>query len=51
MKYLVEREHLGDRAYAKGDVREASPSEVAHLVRAGVLTEAVEAAPKGKSRK
>ena len=40
MKYLVAREHLGDRPYARGDEREAAPAEVMHLVRAGVLLEA-----------
>lgn len=58
MEYTVLREHLGDRPYAAGDKREAAPSDVAHLVRAGVLIEAkVEAhldtkpEPKGRSRK
>lgn len=37
MKYLVKREHLGDRNYLPGDEREADPSSVAHLVALGVL--------------
>lgn len=58
MKYIVAREHLGDRIYAPGDEREAVPSEVMHLVRAGVLIEAkveppleTKTAPKGRGRK
>lgn len=39
MQYRVEREHLGDRPYARGDMRVATPCEVEHLVQAGVLTE------------
>jgi hypothetical protein len=35
--FLVMREHIGDKAYSKGDVREASAHDVAHLVRSGVL--------------
>lgn len=31
-KFTVVREHFGDRAYARGDVREALASDVAHLV-------------------
>lgn len=37
MKYKVQRRHLGDRLYEEGDEREASPSEVAHLVDRGIL--------------
>ena len=44
MKYHVHREHQGDRFYRKGDQREAEVTEVAHLVRAGVLSEAGDAA-------
>lgn len=36
-KYIVKREHLGDRDYLPGDEREANPSSVAHLVALGVL--------------
>lgn len=39
MKYLVKREHLGDRDYRPGDEREANPSSVAHLVALGVLAQ------------
>ena len=58
MEYEVKREHLGDKPYMPGDKREAAPSDVAHLVRAGVLVEAkveppleVKDAAKGKARK
>lgn len=40
MSYDVLREHLGDRFYRKGDLREAEKSSVTHLVRAGVLAPA-----------
>ena len=36
-KFKVLREHLGDKAYKSGDTREAIASDVAHLVRSGVL--------------
>jgi hypothetical protein len=36
-KYTVLREHFGDKAYVKGDEREADANEVAHLVANGVL--------------
>ena len=39
MEYEVMREHLGDRLYMPGDKRLAAASDVAHLVRAGVLVE------------
>ena len=39
MQYVVKREHFGDRQYLPGDTREATPSDVAHLVRNGVLIE------------
>lgn len=32
MKFTVLRDHLGDRAYRAGEVREAEAHEVAHLV-------------------
>lgn len=59
MIYTVLRPHLGDRAYATGDRREAVPRDVAHLVRAGVLApvvappanKAFPPAPKTKSRR
>lgn len=44
MKYIVKREHYGDRAYRAGDEREADPSSVAHLVVIGVLVAAEVAA-------
>ncbi len=37
--YNVLRQHLGDKMYMPGDTRKALPSEVAHLVAAGVLSE------------
>lgn len=38
-KYRVLREHLGDKPYAEGHVRDADEVHVTHLVRAGVLKE------------
>lgn len=38
--YEVVRQHLGDKMYMPGDKREASPPDVQHLVKNGVLTEA-----------
>jgi hypothetical protein len=35
--FKVLREHHGDKPYARGDTRLADASEVAHLVRSGVL--------------
>jgi hypothetical protein len=37
--YHVLREHYGDKQYARGDIRSASPGDVAHLVQSGVLRE------------
>jgi hypothetical protein len=37
--YSVVRQHLGDKMYMPGDKREAAPSDVAHLIAAGVLAE------------
>lgn len=48
MQYHVMRQHLGDRLYRRGEIRDARPSEVAHLVDAGVLAEKV--APKVKNK-
>ena len=31
-RYRVVRKHYGDKAYAVGDIRDAAPGEVAHLV-------------------
>lgn len=39
MKYDVLRQHTGDKRYARGDVREAEPRDVAHLVETGILAE------------
>lgn len=49
MKYDVLRQHLGDKAYAKGDVRDAREADVAHLVRLGVLAEKAEPTVKNKA--
>ena len=38
--FNVLRRHEGDRLYEEGDTREASASEVAHLVASGVLEQA-----------
>lgn len=35
--YEVIRQHLGDRLYMPGDVREVNQGDVAHLVANGVL--------------
>lgn len=36
--YRVNREHQGDRDYARGDLRKANEGDVKHLVEMGVLT-------------
>lgn len=36
-EFTVKRQHLGDRMYLPGDTRQAAESEVAHLIRNGVL--------------
>lgn len=41
-RFKVLRGHIGDRAYAEGDVREATAIDVAHLVKNGVLAEIVD---------
>jgi len=38
MKFHVIRQHFGDKMYMPGDDREASESDVKHLVKAGVLS-------------
>lgn len=48
MKFTVIRQHLGDKMYMPGDVREAAESDVAHLVRNKVLVKA-RPAPKNKA--
>ena len=35
--FKVLRQHHGDKPYAEGDIREADPRDVAHLVANGVL--------------
>lgn len=50
MKYHVHREHQGDRFYRKGDQREAETTDVAHLVRAGVLSPIDTAEPEATSK-
>lgn len=37
MKFNVLREHLGDKFYKEGDIRDADPMNVASLVRNGIL--------------
>lgn len=37
MKFKVIREHLGDKFYRSGDVREANERDVKHLIKKGVL--------------
>lgn len=39
MQYVVKRQHFGDKQYYAGDVREADPRDVAHLIKSGVLVE------------
>ena len=54
MKFNVIRQHYGDKMYSPGDTREASESEVKHLVDAGVLervAEKAEKAPVNKAEK
>ncbi|WP_171494889.1 hypothetical protein [Acinetobacter soli] len=49
MKYLVQREHYGDKDYKTGDIREADPSTVKHLVDKEILAEYQE--PEDKATK
>lgn len=49
MKFLVMRPHQGDKWYRDGDIREARESEVAHLVRGGVLRK-MDEPPANKAR-
>lgn len=54
MKFKVLRQHFGDRLYLPGDTREATGTEVDHLVKAGVLerdhdAEKAEEAPDNKA--
>ncbi|MBI0021019.1 hypothetical protein H3S90_07965 [Bartonella sp. W8097] len=39
MQYVVKRQHFGDKQYYAGDIREADPRDVAHLIKSGVLEE------------
>lgn len=39
MQYEVRRQHFGDKMYYAGDIREAEPRDVAHLIKSGVLAE------------
>ncbi|WP_371346230.1 hypothetical protein [Ancylobacter sp. IITR112] len=38
LTYTVARRHMAERLYERGETRTAEANEVAHLVRAGVLT-------------
>jgi hypothetical protein len=46
-RYRVLRDHQGDRDYAEGDVREANPAQVAHLI--GRTLEPLGPASRGKA--
>ncbi|WP_457663413.1 hypothetical protein [Sinorhizobium medicae] len=49
-EFTVKRQHLGGRMYLPGDTRQAAESEVAHLIRNGVLQKAKAPKPeKGKA--
>lgn len=50
-KFTVLRDHLGDRAYRAGDIREAPAHEVSHLVGAVLqpMENKAEAAPENKA--
>lgn len=52
-EYKVLRRHDGDKEYHEGDIREATPADVAHLVDLGVLRltkgEKADKAPLNKS--
>lgn len=39
MKFKVKREHFGDKFYKSGEIREADPVSVKHLVDKGILVE------------
>lgn len=49
MKFEVLRQHHGDKLYMPGDTREASESEVKHLVDAGVLKRGRESKAEAKA--
>ena len=40
MKFIVKREHYGDRMYVAGETREAVKADVQHLIEKGILVEA-----------
>ena len=46
MKYEVIRQHQGDKFYLPGDERDASETDVAHLVKSGVLKAKAHGKPK-----
>lgn len=53
-KFTVLRQHFGDKLYNEGDERDARESDVAHLVKSGVLQSAdkkSEPAPKNKAER
>ena len=53
-KFTVLRQHLGDKMYMPGAVRDATETDVKHLVQSGILEEAkgkAEAAPANKAEK
>lgn len=37
MQFEVMRQHIGDRFYNEGDIREANEQDVMHLIKNGVL--------------
>lgn len=52
MKFIVTRQHFGDKMYMPGDIREAAENDVVHLIRNGVLKKGkAEPAPKNKAEK
>ncbi|MDO7393310.1 hypothetical protein Q5X42_05120 [Acinetobacter baumannii] len=51
MNYEVKREHFGDQFYKTGDIREADPVTVKHLVDKGILAEPQEEKKPVKSTK
>ncbi|WP_180006419.1 MULTISPECIES: hypothetical protein [unclassified Acinetobacter] len=51
-EYKVIRPHFGDKDYKPGEIRQAKPNEVHHLVKNGVLMEVTEESkPKPKTTK
>lgn len=50
MKFEVRRQHLGDKMYMPGDIREIGEAEVKHLVDRGVLVKAG-AVPRNKAER